>query len=163
MREKKKNGLRGKVFVSALAVFSLTCSNVIAKAADGSVNQIFSENVSVVDFEKTEFLSNPAELEEILVVPDLSLSEQVFEEVEFEVNENISYEFIFEDGKVSRINTKIEPNHIHTIVDGVFKIHEKNKDGSCTTTYYEGRQCTGCGLTWKGDIIQVVTQPKCQH
>ena len=52
MGEKKRNGLHGKVFVSALAVFSLTCSNVVAKAADIPINQMFSENVAVLDADK---------------------------------------------------------------------------------------------------------------
>ena len=56
MGQKKKNGLHGKVFVSALVVFSLTCSNVVAKAADIPVNQVFSENVTVEKVEKSKFL-----------------------------------------------------------------------------------------------------------
>lgn len=62
MGEKKKNGLRGKVFVSALVVFSLMCSNVVAKAADGPVNQMFSENVAVVNADKTEVEIAPIDI-----------------------------------------------------------------------------------------------------
>ena len=97
MGEKKKNGLRGKVFVSALVVFSLMCSNVVAKAADGPVNQMFSEKVSVEESGETEFLLESETFEEITVLSNAITSEKNFEEVEFEIGENITYEFIVQD------------------------------------------------------------------
>lgn len=163
MREKKKNGLHGKIFVSALTVFSLTCSNVVAKAADIPVNQLFSENVSVEELEETEFLLESETFEETTVLSGTIISEKNFEEVEFEIDENITYEFIAKDRVIGKIENSVEPNHVHTIVEGVFKVHKKHSDGSCTTTYYEGKQCTGCGATWKGDVIKTVTEKPCMH
>lgn len=78
-------------------------------------------------------------------------------------SKDITHEIIYINSEIKYIDAEVEPKHIHTIKDAVIKVHEKHRDGSCTTTYYEGRQCTGCGATWKGDVIQVVTQPKCQH
>lgn len=163
MREKKKNGLHGKVFVSALAVFSLTCSNVVAKAADIPVNQVFSENVTVEKVEKSEFLFESETFEETTILSEEKTSGENFEKVEFGTDENVTYEFIVEDRVIDKVENFIEPNHVHTIVDGIFKVHDKHPDGSCTTAYYEGRKCTGCGATWKGDLIKTVTENPCMH
>lgn len=163
MHEKKRKVFCGKVFVSALAVFSLTCSNIVAKAADIPINKLFSENISVVDGDETEFLFSPKEFETELVEHKIVEPEKNFEKVKCEMNENITYEFIFENKIVYVMEHDIEPNHIHTIVDGVLKVHKKYSDGSCITTYYEGRQCTGCGATWKGDVIKTVTENPCMH
>lgn len=165
MREKKQKGIYGKVFVSAFAVFSMVCGNVVAKAADVPVNKMFSENISVVDADEVAFLFHSTELQLEREVVDYkgATPEENFKKVEFDMNEDITYEFVFEDGRVRSIENTIDPNHIHTIVDGIFKVHKKNKNGSCTTTYYEGRQCTGCGATWKGDVIKTVTEDPCMH
>ena len=163
MREKKKNGLHGKVFVSALAVFSLTCSNVVAKAADIPVNQMFSENVAVLDADKTEVEIVSVDVQDIWGEFQFKTPKENFEVFMGDSSKNITYEVIYIDSEINYLDAGVEPQHIHTIKDAVIKVHEKHSDGSCTTTYYEGRQCTGCGATWKGDIIQVVTQPKCQH
>lgn len=163
MREKKKNGLHGKVFVSALAVFSLTCSNVVAKAADIPVNQMFSENVSVEQLEKLEFLFESETFEETTILSEEKTLGENFEEVEFGTDENVTYEFIIKDTVIDKVENYPEPNHMHTIVDGVLKIHDKHSDGSCTTKYYEGRKCTGCGATWKGDLIKTVKENPCMH
>lgn len=163
MREKKRKVLCGKFFVSALAVFSLTCSNIVAKAADIPVNKLFSENISVVNEDETEFLFSTKEFKTELVEDKIIESEKNFEKVKYEINENVTYEFIFENEIVDVMEHNIEPNHMHTIVDGVLKVHKKHSDGSCTTTYYEGRQCTGCGATWKGDVIKTVTENPCMH
>lgn len=163
MGEKKKNGLRGKVFVSALVVFSLMCSNVVAKAADGPVNQMFSENVAVVNADKTEVEIAPIDIQDKFLDFEFKTPEENFEVFIVDTSNDITYEIIYIDSEIKNIDAGVEPQHIHTIKDAVIKIHEKHSDGSCTTTYYEGRQCTGCGLTWRGDVIQVVTQPKCRH
>ena len=165
MSERKNKGICGKIFVSSLAVFSMVCGNVVAKAADVPVNKIFSENISVVDTENIEVITSPIELEicNEVIEYDKNTSEGSFTEFTVDTNENVTYEIICEDGEVRSIDENIEPNHAHTYKDVVIKIHEKNSDGSCTTTYYEGKQCTGCGFTLKGDVIQIVTQPKCTH
>ena len=166
MREKKKNGLRGKIFVSAMVVFSLTCSNVVAKAADIPVNMMFSNNVEVAKLGEIEEI----QIDEMMIDAksegkDISDLDNF---VKFDVHDikDTTYEIIYNDSiknKVEQIQGQIEPQHIHKIVDITLKEHKKNSDGSCKTTYYEGRKCTVCGAIWKGDVIQVVTQPKCQH
>ena len=166
MGEKKRNGLHGKVFVSALAVFSLTCSNVVAKAADIPVNMMFSNNVQVAklgEFEEIQIDEMRTDLEFKGKNPS-----DLGNFVKFDVRdtEDTTYEIIYNDNiknKVEQMQNQIEPQHVHKIVDITLKEHKKNSDGSCKTTYYEGRKCTVCGAIWKGDVIQVVTQPKCQH
>lgn len=166
MGEKKKNGLRGKVFVSALAVFSLTCSNVVAKAADIPVNMMFSNNVQVAKL---------GEIEEIQIDEmrtDLEFKgknpSDLGNFVKFDVcdTEDTTYEIIYNDNiknKVEQIQNQIEPQHVHKIVDITLKEHKKNSDGSCKTTYYEGRKCEICGAIWKGDKIGETTMVKCNH
>lgn len=163
MREKKKNGLHGKVFVSALAIFSLTCSNVVAKAADGPVNQMFSENVAVVNVDKAEVEIEPKDIQEMFLDFEFKTDEENFRVFMIDESKNISYEIIYLNSEIKNVDTGVEPQHVHTIKDAVIKIHNKNADGSCTTTYYEGRQCTSCGLTWRGDIIKTVTENPCTH
>lgn len=88
--------------------------------------------------------------------------------VKFDVRdtEDTTYEIIYNDNiknKVEQMQNQIEPQHVHKIVDITLKEHKKNSDGSCKTTYYEGRKCTVCGAIWKGDVINVVTMAKCTH
>ncbi len=163
MREKKQKGIYGKVFVSAFAVFSMVCGNVVAKAADVPVNKMFSENISVVDADETEVIFTPTELETEFIDFEFITPEENFREVVIGIDKNITYEIICEDGEVRTMQENIELNHIHTIKDAVIKVHKKNRDGSCTTTYYDGKQCTGCGFTWKGDVIKTVTEDPCMH
>ena len=165
MSEKKKRGVCGKVFVSSLAVFSIVCGNVVAKAADVPVNKMFSENVSVVDTENIEVITSSTESEiyDESINYEKNTPEGNFTELIVDANENVTYEIIYGDGKVRSINENIQPNHSHTYEDVTIKIHEKHSDGSCTTTYYEGKQCTGCGFTLKGDVIKTVTENPCTH
>ena len=166
MGEKKRNGLHGKVFVSALAVFSLTCSNVVAKAADTPVNMMFSNNVQVAklgEFEEIQIDEMRTDLEFKGKNPS-----DLGNFVKFDVRdtEDTTYEIIYNDNiknKVEQMQNQIEPQHVHKIVDITLKEHKKNSDGSCKTTYYEGRKCTVCGAIWKGDVINVVTMAKCTH
>ncbi len=163
MREKKKNGLHGKVFVSALTVFSLTCSNVVAKAADIPVNQLFSENVSVVNADETEVELMPIEVQDMFLDFEFKTPEENFEIFTIDTSKDITYEIIYVNSEIKNIDAGVEPQHIHTIKDAVIQVHKKHSDGSCTTTYYEGKQCTGCGATWKGDVIKTVTENPCMH
>lgn len=163
MREKKQKGIYGKVFVSAFAVFSMVCGNVVAKAADVPVNKMFSENISVVDADETEVIFTPTELETEFIDFEFITPEENFRELVIGIDKNITYEIICEDGEVRTMQENIELNHIHTIKDAVIKVHKKNRDVSCTTTYYDGKQCTGCGFTWKGDVIKTVTEDPCMH
>ena len=164
MREKNKNNLfYKKFFVTSLAIFSLTCSNVVAKAADGPVNQLFSENISILDSNETQVKLMPIETQDDFLDYVFKTPDENFRVFEMNTSKNLTYKIISLDSEIENINSKIDPQHVHTIKDAVIMVHEKHSDGSCTTTYYEGKQCTGCGLTWKGDIIQIITQPKCQH
>ena len=166
MGEKKKNGLRGKVFVSALVAFSLTCSNVVAKAADIPVNMMFSNKVEAAK------LGEIAEVQIDEMMIDTETEDKTIFDfgnfVKFDLcdTEDTTYEIIYNSG-VEPISEQpqeqIEPQHAHRIEDIILKEHKKNSDGSCETTYYKGRKCKICGTIWKGDIIQIVIKPKCPH
>ena len=166
MGEKKKNGLQGKVFVSALAVFSLTCSNVVAKAADIPVNMMFSNNVQVAKLgEIEEVQSDDMMIDTKIGGKDHSDLDNF---VRFDVHntKDTTYDIMYNDDIKAISNQpqdQIKPQHAHQIVDITLKEHKKNSDGSCKTTYYEGRKCKVCGAIWKGDIIQIVIKPKCPH
>lgn len=166
MREKKKNGLHGKVFVSALAVFSLTCSNVVAKAADIPVNMMFSNNVQVSKLGEIEEIQIDEIRTEVEIKGKNPSDLDNFVKFDVRDTEDTTYEIIYNDDikPVSKQpQDQIEPQHAHQIVDITLKEHKKNSDGSCKTTYYEGRKCKVCGAIWKGDIIQIVIKPKCPH
>ena len=80
MREKNKNNLfYKKVFVTSLAIFSLTCSNVVAKAADGPVNQLFSENISILDSNETQAKLMPIETQDDFLDYVLKLRMRILE------------------------------------------------------------------------------------
>ena len=88
--------------------------------------------------------------------------------VRFDVydTKDTTYDIIYNDDIKSISNPpqdQIELQHVHKIVDITLKEHKKNSDGSCKTTYYEGRKCKVCGAIWKGDVINVVTMAKCIH
>lgn len=166
MGEKKRNGLHGKVFVSALAVFSLTCSNVVAKAADIPVNMMFSNNVQVAKLgEIEEVQSDDMMIDTKIGGKDHSDLDNF---VRFDVHntKDTTYDIIYNDDIKAISNQpqdQIEPQHAHQIVDITLKEHKKNSDGSCKTTYYEGRKCKVCGAIWKGDKIGETTMVKCNH
>lgn len=49
MRKSDKTNVKGKVVVASVAMLSMFCGNVVAKAADVPVNQMFSKNVEIVE------------------------------------------------------------------------------------------------------------------
>ena len=88
--------------------------------------------------------------------------------VEFNVcnSDNITYEIIYKTDSETIFNgepSQVEPRHVHKIVEIILKEHEKYKDGSCKTTFYDGAECTSCGTTWKGELIGETTLVKCPH
>ena len=98
----------------------------------------------------------------------------IFDEIDFETGNYkefsvdsksaSSYQIIYKDGtKSNYFDVEVEPNHLHNLVDVVLSHHVKNSDGSCTTTYYEGKECTVCGALWQGDVIKTVTENPCTH
>ena len=64
---------------------------------------------------------------------------------------------------LAKESDEAEPYHLHNNVSITIKEHKKQSDGSCITTYYDGKQCTECGKLWKGDVIKEVKLAKCTH
>ena len=165
MKRNQINGLWGKVTVASVVLVSMISGNVVAKAADVPVNQMFSRNVEVVV------------TEEMAVVESMdAFAEEDYQYIEYESTgeyvklsasdmERATYEVIYEDGTVEKLSkvTQAEERHAHKLVEVTLREHKKASDGSCTTTYYAGKQCSVCGATWKGDVINVVTMKKCTH
>lgn len=166
MKSGEKKGFLGRVLISSLALASIFTSSAIAKEADYPVNQVFSEKSLVYD---TETLKKVTSENTDVVADEINFDEIDFEsgdykEFSFDSDSAVTYEIIYSDGtKSSNINIEVEPNHLHNLVDIVLSEHIKNSDGSCKTTYYEGKECTVCGALWMGDVINVITQAKCTH
>lgn len=165
MQKNERKGIWGKAVVASLAMFSMVSGNVVAKAADGPVNQLFSKNAEVVSTGEIR------EIEEIDTLYDddfTSVSNGTTEKfVEFAPvdTEDTTYKIIYHEFEqdVTIMQDEAEPRHSHTFVSTKLEEHKKFSDGSCKTTYYDAKKCTGCGLIWKGDVIKETTYPKCPH
>ena len=167
MKGGEKKSVLGKVLVSTLAFASIFTSSVFAKGVDYPVNQVFSEKVSVAS---TDSFKEVGE-ENYSVVSDSQID---FDSIDFTTgnykeftgvnSETVSYKVIYRDGTTTDdLSVEIEPNHLHNIVDTVLSEHFKYSDGSCKTTYYEGKKCTVCGALWQGDVISTHTYANCPH
>lgn len=54
MQKKERSGIWGKAAVVSAALFSLISGNVVAKAADTPIHQMFSKNVDIVKSSEIE-------------------------------------------------------------------------------------------------------------
>ncbi len=150
MQKKERSGIWGKAVVVSAALFSLISGNVVAKAADTPIHQMFSKNVDIV---------KSSEIEQI------EPSDIVFHTIDActahdDLNECIE----FDPGIVQHEEpSQAEPRHIHKAEDIILKKHEKYQNNSCKTTYYKGYTCTSCGSAWKGNKINSVIMEICTH
>lgn len=165
MRKSDKTSILGKAVVASVTLLSMFCGNVVAKAADVPVNQMFSKNVEIVEPGAMEKIKiTDMELDSVFEYTEAAKTETF---VEFTMcnTEDTTYEIIYKNPKsmVTAVKNPIDPQHVHQIEDFVWKEHKKNSDGSCKTTYYKGRECTICGTTWRGDVINEMTFAKCPH
>ena len=159
-------------------------SDVWASVFEKIMEKYTTHNVLLMGNNKTTSPFTVGILHKYIVIPAIMINALDEEEIEFvlshecyhaktpeenfevfivDTSNDITYEIIYVNSEIKNMDADVEPRHIHTIKDAVIKIHEKHIDGSCTTTYYEGRQCTGCGLTWRGDFIKTVTENPCMH
>ena len=165
MKRNQVNSLWGKVTVASVVLVSILSGNVVAKAADVPVNQMFSRNVEVVTTEEVEVI----ESDDVFIEDEYGYIEYEssgkFVELNVSNLEEATYEVIYKDGTVEKLSKEpqAEERHAHKLVEVTLREHKKASDGSCTTTYYDGKQCSVCGATWKGDEINVVTMKKCTH
>lgn len=166
MRKNEMKGIWGKTVVVFATVVAMISGNVVAKAADVPVNQMFSQNAEVVDSREFEIIPEG----QAALVDDFNdrAYESMGEFVEYNFNdsEDITYEIVFHHPSIEipiSEKGKLEPRHIHQTVAVTIKQHKKLSNGSCKTTYYDGKQCTSCGMTRKGDVIRTITDTKCSH
>ena len=165
MRKADKTSFRGKIAVASVTLLSIFSGNIVAKAADVPMNQIFSPNVAVMEasavrtVDKIESL--PVEAPELAGYGGLD----GFVKVELCDTEDTTYKIIYEgsDKAFTEIDSQAEPRHVHQLVDTIIEEHKKNSDGSCKTTYYKGMECTGCGQLWRGEVIRTVNETYCPH
>ena len=150
MQKKERSGIWGKAVVVSAALFSLISGNVVAKAADTPIHQMFSKNVDIVKSSEIE---------------QMEPSDIVFHTIDActahdDLNECIE----FDPGIVQHEEpSQAEPRHIHKTEDIILKKHEKYQNNSCKTTYYKGYTCTSCGSAWKGNKINSVIMEICTH
>lgn len=150
MQKKERSGIWGKAVVVSAALFSLISGNVVAKAADTPIHQMFSKNVDIVKSSEIE---------------QMEPSDIVFHTIDActahdDLNECIE----FDPGIVQHEEpSQAEPRHIHKTEDIILKKHEKYQNNSCNTTYYKGYTCTSCGSAWKGNKINSVIMEICTH
>ncbi|MCI8892374.1 MAG: M56 family metallopeptidase [Eubacterium sp.] len=150
MQKKERSGIWGKAAVVSAALFSLISGNVVAKAADTPIHQMFSKNVDIVKSSEIE---------------QMEPSDIVFHTIDActahdDLNECIE----FDPGIVQHEEpSQAEPRHIHKTEDIILKKHEKYQNNSCKTTYYKGYTCTSCGSAWKGNKINSVIMEICTH
>lgn len=165
MKRNQVNSLWGKVTVASVVLVSMISGNVVAKAADVPVNQMFSKNTEVVTTEEVEVIESV----DVFIEDEYGYIEYEssgkFVELNISDLTDVTYEIIYKDGFVEKLSDvpNAEERHAHTLVDVTIKEHKKASDGSCTTTYYDGSKCSSCGATWKGDVIKVTTLTKCTH
>ena len=151
--------------MASLAMLSMVSGNVVAKAADGPVNQLFSKNAEVVRTGEIR------EVEEIgtLFDDDFASANNGTPEkfVKFTPvdTEDTTYKIIYHEFEedVTMMQDEADSKHSHTTVSTKLEEHKNFSDGSCKTTYYDAKKCTGCGLIWKGDVIGETTLVKCPH
>lgn len=150
MQKKERSGIWGKAAVVSAALFSLISGNVVAKAADTPIHQMFSKNVDIVKSSEIE---------------QMEPSDIVFHTIDActahaDLNECIE----FDPGIVQHEElSQAEPKHIHKTEDIILKKHEKYQNNSCKTTYYKGYTCTSCGSACKGNKINSVIMEICTH
>lgn len=166
MKKKKVGSIWGKAAVASMVIISMVSGNVVAKAADVPVNQMFSKNVEVVTTEEVEVIETTDDVfnADLGYIEYESIGE--FTEIELYNTPDVTYKIIYRDDTTELLmdgQAQVEPSHVHTIKDVIIKEHKKASDGSCTTTYYDGKKCTSCGVTWKGDVINEMSFTKCPH
>ena len=150
MQKKERSGIWGKAVVVSAALFSLISGNVVAKAADTPIHQMFSKNVDIV---------KSSEIEQI------EPSDIVFHTIDAcTAHDDLNKCIEFDPGIVQHEEpSQAEPRHIHKAEDIILKKHEKYQNNSCKTTYYKGYTCTSCGSAWKGNKINSVIMEICTH
>jgi len=155
----------GKAVVASVTVISVLSGSVVAKAADGPVNQMFSKNVEIVEASDIEIFEGTDIVFDEYINDTKNANTDKFIKFDLIDTADTTYEVIYNDTIMvsSIIHEPTDPKHLHDIIDVTIKEHKKQSDGSCITTYYEGRKCTTCGLTWRGDKINAVTQEICTH
>ena len=163
MKRNQVNSFWGKVTVASVVLVSMISGNVVAKAADVPVNQMFSRNTEVVTTEEVEVI----ESEDIFMEDEYGYIEYESSGKLVDLNisdlTDVTYEVIYKDGSVEKLGDTPQAEETHTLVAVTIKEHKKASDGSCTTTYYDGSKCSSCGATWKGDVIKTVTENPCMH
>lgn len=166
MKSQERKNKFGKAIVTSVAVVAMISGNVVAKAADMSVNQMFSGRVEVVTSDEVEVLTVEEALQETEYGYIEHTSTSEFVEMTLHNTADTTYEIFYQDGTRETVDTEqtqAEARHTHTMVDVTVKEHKKLSDGSCKTTYYDAQKCTSCGQIVKGDVIRTVTEDPCTH
>ena len=174
---KKKNHKKNyHVLTMGFLVFAVASGTKVAKAADTTLNNLFSTQTEIAYEDEISILDDD-ELQEYyfsdhyIDFDDTELMQKIengeAEPFLFTSEQNVTYKLVSEDNTVEILqdstNAEIEPQHVHTWKSKNITEHKKYSDGSCKTTVYAAKYCTDCGYTVKGDIVDEVTHKVCPH
>lgn len=136
MKKDSRGSFACKMSICFIMFCTISGASMIAKAADLSVNEVFSENIEVV--------SN----NELVPIDDSEIDDDFSD-----IKDVSDVKFIGEN----------EAKHLHNYVDAKLKEHKKYSDGSCKVTIYNAKYCAGCDSYAKGDIYNEITYKLCRH
>ena len=174
--KKKNNKMIYQVLTMGFLAFAIASGTKVAKAADTTVNCLFSKQTEIVYKDEIRILDDE-ELQEYyfsdhyIDFDDTELMQKIengeAEQFSFVPEQNVTYKLISPDDTIeilqNNTNIEIEPQHVHTWKSKNITEHKRYSDGSCKTTVYAAKYCTECGSTVKGDIISEQTNKSCPH
>ena len=174
--KKKNNKMIYQVLTMGFLAFAIASGTKVAKAADTTVNCLFSKQTEIVYKDEISILDDE-ELQEYyfsdhyIDFDDTELMQKIengeAEQFSFVPEQNVTYKLISPDDTIeilqNNTNIEIEPQHVHTWKSKNITEHKRYSDGSCKTTVYAAKYCTECGSTVKGDVIDEVTHKVCPH
>lgn len=174
--KKKNNKMIYQVLTMGFLAFAIASGTKVAKAADTTVNCLFSKQTEIAYEDEIRILDDE-ELQEYyfsdhyIDFDDTELMQKIengeAEQFSFVPEQNVTYKLISPDDTIeilqNNTNIEIEPQHVHTWKSKNITEHKRYSDGSCKTTVYAAKYCTECGSTVKGDVIDEVTHKVCPH
>ena len=173
--EKKSNYKWGyKLLAIGCLAVAFGTGTKVEKAADTTVNDLFSKQTEIAyigeyTFYKEGELDLLDSYNDYMEFDDIQLQNDIengtANQFLFTTEENVTYRLITPEEviDITKNDTNVSPKHVHTYKDGNVSKHTKYSDGSCKTTIYAAKYCTGCDYVIKGDVLNEQTNKPCPH